>query len=115
MSPDDYIARGLTVEQVNEDLLSTMEQRRQPLTGSSVGVVRDEGDKFRAAAADSILLRAGREVEKPADGARDLRSLTLRDIARSTLRIEGVEGWERMSNDQLFRFRFQLHHGRLCP
>ena len=103
VSPDDYIARGLTVEQVNEDLLSTMEQRRQPLTGSSVGVVRDEGDKFRAAAADSILLRAGREVEKPADGARDLRSLTLRDIARSTLRIEGVEGWERMSNDQLFR------------
>ena len=103
VSPDDYIARGLTVEQVNEDLLRTMEQRRQPLTGSSVGVVRDEGDKFRAAAADSILLRAGREVEKPADGARDLRSLTLRDIARSTLRIEGVEGWERMSNDQLFR------------
>lgn len=103
VNPDDYIARGLTVDQVNEELLRTMEQRSQPLTGSSVTVERDEGDKFRAAAADSILLRAGREVDNPADGARDLRSMTLRDIARSTLRIEGVNGWERMSNDQLMR------------
>lgn len=103
VDPDEYIQREMTVDQVNGELLRILEQRNAPLTGSSVTVERDEADKYRAAAADSILLRAGYEVSNPADGARDLRSMRLRDIARTTMRLEGKQGWERMSDEELMR------------
>ena len=57
-------------------------------------IAADETDKFRAAAIDSILLRAPQDEvlkrvrpEKPADGARDLMGFSLRELARQCLVI----------------------------
>jgi len=58
-------------------------------------VVRDERDKFRNAALDSVLLRAGLTVERPAEGADELRGLTLRELAGECLRRAG----QRVPND----------------
>lgn len=57
-------------------------------------IEKDEHDKFREAATDSLLLRgSGQYVkapEKPAAGADELRGLTLRELARESLRVAGI-------------------------
>jgi hypothetical protein len=53
-------------------------------------ISKDERDKFRAAAADAMLLRACRRVEKPAPGAMDLRGFSLSELARESLRMAGL-------------------------
>ena len=55
--------------------------------GITVGA--DERDKFRAAAEDSIILRSGKQIEKPAAGAIDLRGFSMRELARESLRVSG--------------------------
>lgn len=50
----------------------------------------DASDKFRAAGVDSLLIRGGVSLEAPAAGARDLAGLTLRELARESLRMAGM-------------------------
>lgn len=59
--------------------------------GFRAAVVADERDKFRAAAQDAIVLRAGlrHDPAKLAPGAIDLRGYSLRELAREALRIAG--------------------------
>lgn len=47
-----------------------------------VSVGRTEKESFRAAVQDSLLLRCGTKLEKPAPGADELQGMTLREIAR---------------------------------
>ena len=54
-----------------------------PAAQATMGV--DERDKFRAAANDALLLRAGFAVDAPASGADELRSYSLADLARRCL------------------------------
>lgn len=49
----------------------------------------DERDKFRGAAADGLLLRAGLKVDKPVAGAEELRTYSLTDLARRCLEKSG--------------------------
>lgn len=69
-----------------------------------VKVTADEGDKFRAAAADALSLRCGMAVEKPADGARELRGMSLRDLSIECLVRDGQSdsALRRMSSDDLY-------------
>ncbi|MEA5135699.1 MAG: hypothetical protein VB035_06125 [Candidatus Fimivivens sp.] len=96
-----YIERGMSVADVNADILRQLGGKHSPVSGLTV--TRDEGDKYRAAAADSILMRGAIKVEKPAEGAKDLRGMTLRDLAIETLTRSGVSGANRMNGDTLFR------------
>jgi len=59
--------------------------------GAGVVVITAEGkDKFRAAAEDALMLRAGTfKIEKPAPGAHDLRGYSLVEMARECLRVSG--------------------------
>lgn len=57
---------------------------------SGIRMGADEKDKFRAAANDAMILRAGMEVKTPAPGAQDLRGYTLVEMARECLRMAGV-------------------------
>lgn len=59
--------------------------------GFRAAVIADERDKFRAAAQDAIVLRAGlrHDPAKLAPGALDLRGYSLRELAREALRIAG--------------------------
>jgi len=58
---------------------------RAPIT-----IVKEAKDKFRSAAEDSLVIRGGVVIEKPADGARDLSGLSLRELARESLRVAGL-------------------------
>ena len=93
-----------TVEAARERVLNYLRQHHQP-NGVGVRVTEDEQDKFRAAAADALCMRAGVNVASPARGAADLRSFSLRDIAEESLEREGRSAAElrRMDAEELLR------------
>ena len=72
-----YIRNGSTIDQVRAAILDGLRNTSRP---ASVQVTRDEQDTFRARATDALMLRAGLDVETPADGAQQLRAMSLRDL-----------------------------------
>lgn len=101
---DEYIRSDLNIDQVRTKVLERLKEQRKPsAVGSGVIITADEVDKFRSAASDSILLRAGKVIEKPSDGARDLRGMKLRDLAIECLARSGVANAYRFDNDRLYR------------
>lgn len=105
MNAGEYIANGQSVDQVRAAVIEQMRAQHQPIGARSVADVsmgESEEDKFRAAAADALLMRGGIELANPAPGASDLRSLSLRDLAIETLQAEGHTGLNRRSSDELF-------------
>lgn len=56
-----------------------------------IWVGNDERDKFRAAAVDSLILRGGQWLERPAPGARELQGYSLPELARECLRKSGQQ------------------------
>lgn len=99
--PDKYIANGSTVDEVRAAVLEELKAKGAP---AHIAVTKDEQDKFREAAADAIMLRSGLDVEAPAEGASELRALSLRDMAVECMERDGQSGSElrRMSGDDLF-------------
>ncbi|MGL5436003.1 MAG: hypothetical protein ACRDBO_11470 [Lachnospiraceae bacterium] len=86
--PAQYIANGSTMDQVRAAILSGMRA-----TGTPVGVqvTRDEGDTFRERASDALMLRAGVQAQNLAEGAGELRAMSLRDLAIECLSREGQD------------------------
>lgn len=105
VDPTEHINSGAAVDQVRTAILEKLKAERAPSSarGSETKVDREEADKIREAASDSILLRAGRSIEKPADGARELRGMKLRDIAIDCLVRAGRANAHRLDDEQLFR------------
>lgn len=102
LQPDDYIARGLTLEAARAAIMDELMKRNQPV-GGRVSITADENDKFRNAAADGILLRHGINVANPADGANSFRALSIRDIAIDSLEREAQgEDYRHMDSSQLY-------------
>jgi len=64
----EYIRSGVTVQAVKDAILEKQLQSRKP-AAQQVIVQAEDTDKFRAAASDALLIRAGRHIQKPADGA----------------------------------------------
>ena len=98
-----YIENGSSVDAVRAAILDGMRAQKAPVPQPGhveVGMCGE--DKFRAAAGDALLLRAGINIEKPADGARELVGMSLRDLAIECLTSEGKTGLNRRSNDELF-------------
>lgn len=88
-----YLKPGVTVELVRKEILDSVVERAQGKTPGftpAIVVGEDARDKFRNAAEDSILLRSGRQIEKPAVGATDLRGFSMRELARESLRVAGL-------------------------
>ena len=107
--PGAYIREGTSVEAVRAAILDRLSHERTPAAGrssaetrSGVQVTADEGDKFRAAATDGLLLRSGVAVERPAEGAREFRGMGIQDVARECLRVSG-ESAARLSADEVLR------------
>lgn len=105
VDPQPYIDGGQSEDQVRAAILEQVKERMKPSVAGmpDIRVQRDEADKFREAASDSILLRAGKTIEKPADGARDLRGMRLRDLAVECLILAGRPNAHRLDDDTLFR------------
>ena len=81
-----------TLEDAQRVVLDKLQAKAKETTPafSGIRIGADEKDKFRAAANDALILRAGMEVKAPAQGAQDLRGLTLVEMARECLRVAGI-------------------------
>ena len=88
MDPAEAIQDGTTVDQYRAQVLESVRAARRPVTASAT-VTTDEADKFRAAATDGLMMRAGMNVATPAAGAQEMRSTSLRDLAIQCLSREG--------------------------
>ena len=105
IDPAEHIKSGASVDAVRTAILNRLKDERKasPASAADVSVTAEETDKFRAAASDALLIRAGRNPEKPAEGARDLRGMKLRDLAIDCLSRAGITGAHRMTDEDLFR------------
>ncbi len=70
---------------------------------SNVTVTRDEADKYREAAADAILIRAGVQMDRPSPGADDLRSMRLKDLAVECVAKNGNGRANNLNDEELLR------------
>jgi len=102
IASDEYIEKGHSIDQVRQFILEKQIKDRAPQP-SGIQMGKDERDKFRDAAADGLALRVGMNIEKPNDGAGELRNLSLRELAKESLIIEGVNNAYRLSDDELLR------------
>lgn len=84
---DEAIVLGKSVDEARA---MVMDQLRARNAGVSVKMGESESDKFRAAAQDAVLMAAGIRVDEPAPGANELRAHSLVELARETLRREGL-------------------------
>ena len=108
VAPENFIEQGNTIDEVRAAVLTQLSagQGQRPLdTAGTLSVETDERSKFRAAASDALVLRAGQNVENPAEGARDLRGMSLRDLAIECMVREDGENASsllRMSPDEMY-------------
>lgn len=98
-----YIREGASVDAVRTAILDGMVSAGTPIASRGrAEMVADEQDKFRAAAGDALVMRSGISLERPAEGARQLMGMSLRDLAIECLEKEGHTGLNRKSSDELF-------------
>ena len=102
MEARSYIESGATLEAVREAALEYVRANRNPIAAKGVAVTATAEDKFRAAAVDSLLLRSGLSIDKPAEGARQMMGMSLRDLAIECLANEGETGLNRRSSEELY-------------
>ncbi|MGA1846774.1 HK97 family phage prohead protease [Deferribacter abyssi] len=80
---------GVNVDEARKMIMEQIMKREETYPSFRASVLTDERDKFRSAATDSLLMRAGLAPEKPAAGADELMGYSLRELAREALRIRG--------------------------
>lgn len=105
IDPVEHISNGSTIDQVRSAILDGMRTTGAPI---NVQVTRDEGDTFRQRATDALMMRAGLPVQTPAEGANELRAMSLRDFGIECLSRDGRDTMEllRMQPDEMY--------GELC-
>ena len=90
VDPTTYIRENKTMEEVQRDILDKLTRENRPIN-TGVKVEADEADKFRRAAADGMVMRGGVQIERPADGARDFRGTSLKDLAIRCMERDGED------------------------
>ena len=104
MDPAQAIADGTTVDAYRTLVLEHVKKNGAPVAARGVEVTNDEEDKFRAAATDGLMMRAGVAPSAPAEGAREMRGMSLRDLAVECLARDGQDAGllRRKSADDLY-------------
>ena len=103
--PTEYITNGSTVDQVRAAIIAQLRTDHAPIP-SGVHITNTGEDDFRRDAAEALLLRCSSvRVENPSEGARQLRGMSLRDLAIECLIRSGDRNAStllRMSSDDLY-------------
>lgn len=91
---EEALRNGTSVDVFRAQVLNHIagnSERHAPNSMPRTVYGQDESEKFRAAATDALLMRAGTlyAPESPAPGALELRGFTLKEIARECLRMAG--------------------------
>lgn len=98
-----YIKDNVSIDSVRAAILNNMRATGAPIAQrASAEVTDDSQDKFRRAAGDALVMRSGIALENPAEGARELMGMSLRDLAIECLTAESQTGLNRRSNDELY-------------
>ena len=103
MDPAEHIRSGATLEEVRAAAVTHLIQHGAPVAGRAR---ENDGDNFRQAATDALLLQAGVTVENHAEGADQFRGMSLRDIAIECMVRDGEDtaaNLLRMGKDNLFQ------------
>ncbi len=90
--PDEaraLILDGTSVADAQRKIMDKIIEKSKNPGASGIVLGMEDVDKFRAAATDSLYLRAGLEIKTPVAGAEDLRGYTLVELARECLRMAG--------------------------
>ena len=96
-----FIEAGDSIDSVRSFILDEVRKNGSPIS-TKVTVTEDEGDKYRNAASDALLMRAGFELDHPAEGANELRHMSLRDFAIECMKDTENGNLSRMSSDEIF-------------
>lgn len=92
-----------TIEKAQEIVLDEIANRQAPaVNGARVEMGETDVEKFRAAATDGLLIRAGVGADKPAAGASDFSRMGFKGLARECLRRQGNANVYRMSDLEVF-------------
>ncbi len=94
------IEEGSTLEEARAFVLEELRKQNPPMR---VQISENGDQKFREAATDAILLRGGIALEKPADGAKEMRGMRLRDLAVECVAQTGYSGAHRLDDNALFK------------
>lgn len=103
MDASSYVASGMSVDNVKSAVLNQLMANGTPVAArgtADVEVTESAEDKFRRAAADALVMRAGINIEHPAEGAKELRHLSLKDLFIESNPNES--GLNRKSASELF-------------
>lgn len=98
-----WIDGGQNIETINRSVLDILEERNKPVENTRTEVGEDNANKMRAVYTDAILLRHGYNVEKPHDGADQLRHMSMRNIAVDMLTRSGEAKAYTMDDNELFK------------
>ncbi|MCD8206729.1 MAG: Mu-like prophage major head subunit gpT family protein [Bacteroidales bacterium] len=88
MDETEYVKSGKDIEEVRKAVLDSLQKEKESQP-STLHVGADDADKFKAAAVDGLVMRAGLNVESPAAGANNMRGMSLKDLAIKALTYEG--------------------------
>lgn len=84
-----FIDGGISLDAARAVVLERLQARGQAGSFARVDMGARESDKVRAAARDALLMRCGLEPDKPVPGARELASMSMREMARDFLARSG--------------------------
>ncbi len=85
-----FLTSDISLDGVRKAIFDHVAQREAPQVGyAPARCIEDSRDKFRSAAQDSLILRAGMKLETVSVGADELRGMTLRELAKECLRTSG--------------------------
>lgn len=100
----EYIDNGTSVEGARAAIMEGLMKEAAPINQGTVNVTSDEGDKFREAAADALMMRSGIDIKNPAEGANELRGMSLKDLAIESMARGGESSSSllRKSADELY-------------
>ncbi len=103
IEPDDYIKRGLTIEETRAEILDVLKKRNKPVRGfSGINVTEGDFDKRKRAISDGLMMRSGIMLDNPAEGSGDFRNLTLRGLAEECIEHESGINCRYLSDDEIF-------------
>jgi len=113
---DELIASGATVEAAQNLVIEELQRAAKPLSTPRVTVTDTDGEKFARAAADAMLIRAlgSRAVEKPAEGAEQMRGISFFSLASECLRKAGVNP-AFMGRDEVINRALKLRSSASIP
>ncbi|MFR4619300.1 MAG: hypothetical protein ACLT8D_07720, partial [Oscillospiraceae bacterium] len=111
----EYLQKGMSLDSVRAAIIDELMNRQKPVS-SHIQVTDDEGDKFRRAATDGILLRYGVSVQNPSEGSNIYNGVTIREIAIECLEREhGGQDFRHMNIEDIYSHCYREFYNPTSP